>query len=126
MLDEVEERGFAPVDVIEDDDQGARPSERREQLSHTSERLLDAAGDLHEPDRVGYPMGGELGARPLTEGLRQQGQSLLGRGPVIEPDDLFHRFGERPVRDALAVGQTTAAGNECTARQLVEELLDEP
>ena len=74
------------MDVVENDDQGARPGEGREQLSHGCEWLLDAAGDLHKPDRVGHPMSSELGARSLTECLRQQGQSLLGRGPVIEPD----------------------------------------
>ncbi len=62
----------------------------------------------------------------FPKGLGQPCERLLGRLVVVDPDQFPDRFGERPVRDALAVREATATRNECAVVEIAKELLHKP
>ena len=98
VLDQVEERLLAPVDIVEDDRQWVLG--RR-----LLERLADGPGDLLR--------------RRLLLRLPEQ-RADRGRRRLVVRDDaeLLQDLDDRPVGDPLAVGETAAADDLCvTARQ---------
>ena len=89
VLDQVEERLLAPLDVVEDDDQ--RPL-RRSLL----QRLAERPGDLLRRRR----------RLALAEQRADRHRGGLVRGQHVE---LLQHLDHRPVRDPLAVGEAAAA-----------------
>ena len=101
MLDQVEERLLAPLNVVEQDD------ERRLLL----EQLAERPGDLL---RRGAPVG-------LAE---QRAKGRRGRRIGRERAELLHDLHHRPVGDPAAVGKTATANNPDVDRP--ERLRHEP
>ena len=104
MLDQVEERLLAPLDVVEDDHQ--RPLGRS-----LLERLAERPGDL-------------LGRRRrlrLAEQRADRRRGGLVRGQHVE---LLQHLDDRPVGDPLAVGEAAAADDRRLDRR--QELRGEP
>ena len=108
VLQQVEEGRLGPVDVIEQDDERRLRREDLEQAAHRPERLLDVAparAVLAEPDRVRDAFG-DLGA---VLGVRDERAQLGARGVrrvrLVDRRGLLDQLGDRPERDALAVGQ---------------------
>ena len=100
VLDELEERRLRPVDVVEDEDERclARPC-----LAELAEEPRDLGGGRR---RLGIERG-------------EHGVALLALGRLGED------LAQRPVRDALAVGET-AAPERCHALRPSRELGSEP
>jgi hypothetical protein len=89
VLDEVEERLLAPVHVVEDADEGRMGRDRLDQLAKRPGDLLARGGHL--------PVSGHRLDRFRDVRLARDFGKLL--------DDLD----DRPIRDALAVGQAPTA-----------------
>ena len=71
VLDEVEERRLAPVDVVEDDDEGPPAVRVPRRTCERRRSLIDAASGLDKPDHVGHPLGDELGVVLVPRGARR-------------------------------------------------------
>jgi hypothetical protein len=104
VLDQVEERVLAPLDVVEHDREW---TVRRRLLERLADRPRDV---LRRRVRVRLPQ-----ERPYGRSSR-----LVGRADGKLPQDLDHG----PVADALAVRQAAAAHHGCL--ELRQSLLDEP
>ena len=97
--------------------------ERLEQRAHRDEALLGTTAGLGETDHLGHLLGDELALRASpAERASELRPRLLGRVAVLEPDRLLDGLEQRPERDALAVGEAAAAGDERLPGELVEEL----
>ena len=101
VLDEVEEGGLAPVDVVEHD---------HDRLLHGArlQQLAKSPGDL------------------LGRARRRVVAEDRGQGPdgAAVRDELLHDLGHRPVADSLAVGEAPAPGDR-RALEAAEELSHE-
>ena len=53
VLDQIQERGLGPVDIVEDDDQRRAASDVLEEPPDRPQRLVGRAGHVGEPDRLG-------------------------------------------------------------------------
>ncbi len=100
MLDEIEERRLAPVQVVEDDDQRPLAGRLLEQFPHGDADLV-------------------RGRVAVTE---QRGERPVGRPPVAE--QLRDHLDDGPVRDAVAVGEAAATHDGRVESR--DELLREP
>jgi hypothetical protein len=108
LLDEVEEGGLAPLDVVEDADERLLASGRFEQLAYREGDLL---GGIHRL----------FGAQQSTERreyVRVERQLFKARLEL--PQDLY----DGPVRNSLAQGDTAAA-HDVRAREGADELVCE-
>ncbi len=103
VLDQVEEGRLGPFEVIEPNDQGALVRERLEQFPDRPEGLLGRRCGFTLADGGGNAFGHKFA---LLVEERRNGAGVLAC-------DLFHDLDERPVRDALAVGQATAQDEPC-------------
>ena len=56
VVHEIEERGLAPVDVVEDEHQRAALGERLDERAHRTERLLGTGRLLNEADDLAQPL----------------------------------------------------------------------
>ena len=124
VLDQLEQRLLAPVDVLEDEDQRPRVGELGGPLARRPGDLLLAALGLDplehadgEREQVGDRVVAALGAQ-----LRDR---LLDRIVVRDPGRDLDHLGERPVGDALAVGKR-AADEDARLFDALEELAREP
>ncbi len=98
MLDQIEQRRLAPVDVLEHDDERGLPCENLEETSHRPEHLfLDGAG-LPDADRGLQACGHHL---RISASLEQLQDPPLARRVL---DDLAYG----PVRDPLAIRKAAA------------------
>ena len=97
LLDEVEERGLAPMEIVQEDDQRSFDRPRLEQLAHAEGDLVGRRLPVAEQGVDGGIVR-RLGAEELLDDL--------DRGPVGNP---------------LAVGQAASADDRCVDR--CEELL---
>jgi hypothetical protein len=95
ILDEVQEGGLGPVDVVEDDHERVVRRDRLEQPPGPPRDLLRSRRGVHFPDRRAEPLGREVA-------VVRAGQD---RSHVA---DLSGHLLERPVRDPLAVRQAPA------------------
>ena len=107
VLDQLQQRLLRPVDVLEDEDQRPRVGELGGPLARRPGDLLLAALGLDplehadgEREQVCDRVVAALGAQ-----LRDR---LLDRVVVRDPGRDLDHLGERPVRDALAVGKRAA------------------
>ena len=109
VLDQVEERRLAPVDVVEDDDERPLARSRLEQLAERPGDLLAGRRRTsRSPSRPRIAVAAT--ARPPSSRVGRDLRQLL--------DDLD----DRPVGDALAVGQAAAAQRRARRRRAAEEL----
>ena len=119
MLDQVEERRLAPVDVVEDDDERFLAGERLEQPPDRPEALLGAPGRPLPPGEGGDVLRDQAG-------LRSFDQPLHSRADVALPDGLRDDLRHRPKCDPFAVGQAAANEETRTVADRVHGLGDEP
>jgi hypothetical protein len=123
--DQAQQRRLRPVQVLQGDHQ--RPPARQ-----VPEQLADRPGGLLRPaDRVGKPNRGGDPAGDLTGLLlagEQGGQlaACLGRGVVVASCRLADDLGDRPVGDALAVGQAAAAQDGGPFADVRQRLVHQP
>ena len=108
VLDQVEERRLAPVDVVEDDDERAARRPR-------------ASSSLRKAQAIS--------SRRAAAGVvaEQRARAARPRSARLAPRELLHDLDDRPVGDALAVGEAAAADdrarrapprNSCASRDL--------
>ena len=106
MLDEVEEGRLRPLEVVDDHDERAPLGERLEQPSRRPEDLLrGVAAGAAEPDRLGEHVGDQVRLRVVRQ-LVHDGIPDLDTGGGA--GQVAHELGQRPVGDALAVGEAAA------------------
>ena len=118
VLDQVEERRFRPVHVVEDRDQRPVVGERLEELARGPRRLLRRSSRRAETDRTGETVGDDdslVGAHGL-------GNTVVGSRAA----HLTHDLPEWPVRDPLAVRQAAPDDDPSSASDASEELAGEP
>ena len=103
MIDEIEERLLAPVDVVQHDDERGTRSERPEQHPHGPGDLLDRG---HHATFAEHSMNGP-GSRRIQP---EVGEALLRRGA----EQLLEHLDDRPVGDPVAVGETATPSDRDT------------
>ncbi len=116
VLDQVEQRRLGPLDVVECDHERAHPGERFEQPAHGPLHVLRRRRRARAPDRARHHVGH---ARRLPVARHER---LERRHAAQVVDDLL----ERPVGDALAVGQAAPDDDAGAGLDVGDELLDEP
>ena len=103
MIDEIEERFLAPVDVIQHDDERSTLRERPEQHPHGPRDLLDRG---HHASFAEHRLNG-----PGSGGIQPEvGKALLRR----RTEQLLEHLDDGPVGDPVAVGQTATLNDRDT------------
>ena len=124
MLDQLEQRLLAPVDVLEQEHERLRLGELlRPRARRPGDLLLRplALDRLEHADREAEQVGDRL-VLAVRAQLRPR---LVERVVVGDPRGRLDHLGERPVRDALAVREA-AAGEDGRAFEPGDELAREP
>ena len=103
MLDEIEQRGLGPLDVVEDDDQ--RPPARQvlQQVAHRPGHLLRRCRLVDQPRDRCDPTLDELG---VLEPVHDSGDPRPDRGRLVrrvDPGRCMHDLDQRPPGDPVAV-----------------------
>ena len=125
VLDEVEERRLAPLDVVEDDHERSVTGDMLEQLPHRPERLLDR--DLvTRPEQRSEALGDESAVRRRLDRTGKLGRRLGGRIALSHRGDVPERADQRPERDPLTVGEATATRDRRASCDLADQLIAEP
>ena len=125
VLDEIEERRLAPVDVVEDEDQRALAGRGLEEPPDRPEGLLArarASADAHSCDTRLHTR--SWCSSPVQHASRPWPRRL-GQVEVGEARRLLDDLDDREVRDALAVGKASAAEDLGAAAETGDELLDQ-
>jgi hypothetical protein len=121
VLDEVEQGGFRPVDVLEDDDEGSGGRHGLEQLADAPESLLDRELVPREAD-------GRRDA-PLDRLVLGEGGDLLARhlGWIVleDPGGGSHDLDDGPERDATAVRETAPPDDRGGPAHADQKLVDQ-
>jgi hypothetical protein len=123
VLDQREQRLLGPVDVLEDEDEGLRLRHQLRPLACRPRDLLLAAlavDGLEDADREAEQVGDGLSRARVSKLLDRD----LERVVVGDVRGALDHLGQRPVGDALAVGQR-APGQDRGALEAVQELLSE-
>ena len=100
---------------------GRSRRERLEEPPHRPERLLDARPRRRQADERRQPLGdelGRLGSRRQSAGDLRRAASAGGR--LVDPGRVLDDLGDRPERDALAVGQAAAAERRSRRRPVAD------
>ena len=131
VLEEVEQARVGPLHVLEDEDRRrllGQPLE--EDPPGREEVLLVAGGPSSRPEQVGEA---RLDPAPLLRvghvHLDRRAQLRARRARLLVLDDAAahpHHLRQRPVRDALAVGEAAAAMPEDVVGEPVDVLLELP
>ena len=121
VLDELEERRFGPVDVLEEHDERSHRCEPLEELASPPVELLHRERLLREPDR-------RRDARDTSSSSSRAPASVrvLRRVALGDPRGLADGLGERPERDAVAVREAAAAQDHGLPLDRPDELVDQP
>ena len=108
MLDELQQRLLAPVHVLEQEHERLRLGEL---LGPRARRPGDLLLGPHALDRLEHADGEaeQVGDRLVLAAGAQLRARLVERVVVGDPGRRLHHLGERPVRDAFAVGEAAAA-----------------
>ena len=120
VLDEIEQRLFGPVDVLEEKDERLNLGDSLHHLARRPGDLLRASlplERLHQPGGETEDVRNRLFGAALAELLER----LLERVVVGDPGRRLHHLAEGPVRDALAVWKR-AADEDARPLDAVEEL----
>jgi hypothetical protein len=131
VLDEVEEAGVRPLQVLEDERDGRGLRHPLEEEAPSGEEVLFVArARLAEPEQMREA---RLETAPLVrrahdrgERLAQLGERDLGRVVLADPRAHAHHLCERPVGDAVAVREAAAAMPVHVVREPVDVLLELP
>ena len=125
VFDQPEERRLGPLQVVEDDHERPALRERLEELAHGPRgRLAGAGPGGAEAERLEDQLADQLGLLLAGhEGRDRRARRLRPRSARAQ--DLLHDLGQRPVGDALAVGQAVAVQHRRLRAELVRELLHE-
>ncbi len=135
-LDQVEQRARSPVDVLHGDDRDLLAAERLDVAGppflQAKQRLArigvrDRGPRQGEPDRPGGRVqraAGVLGGDDRLDRRPELGERGLGRIVVEDAGVRLRHLGERPVGDALAVGQA-AADQHVSRGEPLDELAEE-
>ena len=131
VVDEVDQAGLGPLEVLEDEHARAGVGEPFEEQAPGREELLPVGLDaVAQAEQVGEPrlepralvgvgdVGGQAGA--------QLEERLVRRLLLADPRPHAHHLRERPVGDALAVGETPAAVPPDLLDEAVDVLLELP
>ena len=121
VLDEVEERRLAPVDVVEDDHDRPPAREDLEQVPHGPEALLGRADLASEADEPRHELGDDRGVVVALEPGGDEGANALGVVPG-EPGGLEDDLAHRPERDPLPVGEAAPLEDGRPVADLGEDL----
>ena len=124
LLDEIEEGGLRPVDVVEDHHERPAAGQLLKDRPHAPEQLVLAVLVLREAhDRLDAT--GRVGQLLAEAGLELDAGVLLA---VLrhDPGRLSQHLGQRPEGDAVAVGQAAAPQYHRLVGEAPHELLDEP
>ena len=107
VVEGLQERGLGPLQIVDEQDQRAIQCERLDEAPHGPGDLFPGYRLVGEADDRGDPAANEVAAvQPRDDGvqLRERlGSCLPGRDPRSGNDE----FPDRPVGDAVAVGQAT-------------------
>ena len=127
MLDQVEERRLGPMDVVHHDDERPRSRERLKQPPDGPGGLLARPlSRAAKPERLGHALGNQLGLFVACEPRRDHRRELLAGVQSLRARDLPDDLGQRPIGDALAIGQTAAAQDRDILGKAARELPHEP
>ena len=121
-LEKIEEVRLGPVDVLDEDDRGRRGCELFDEGN--GRRVQSLAGI----ERMKLWSNVEPEREPEDLASLERHGHLLDGGALAQPEVLADDLPERPVRDAVAVGETTARSNDrgtLLLREHVPELVDE-
>ncbi len=113
------------MDVVEDQDERLAPRQAFEESTDGPEALLRGPRPFSQPDQLGDPVGDAVGALDTVEERRDPASGLLGRVFVGDRGHSADGLCDRPVGDALAVGETASPQDERPIADLVEDLQDE-
>src|SRR5687768_17935059 len=108
MLEQVQQRRFGPVDVLDDAYQWPLPRLALKEAAHRPERLLGPGRLAREPDRAGDQLANARAVRLLVDDPNEAVGEILGMVMLLGTDDRAHDLGDRPVGDALAIRQAAA------------------
>ena len=135
LLEQVEERRVGPVDVVDHDDERLALGEHREQRAPGAVQLDTERGRLEPGEllvaRVETDRERERSGRVRQIGEKLGGERLdprdadVGRVVVRDAGEALQDLGERPVGDAVAVGEA-APDEDPRALEPREQLAHEP
>ena len=127
MLDEVEEGRLRPLEVVEHDDERPALREHLEEPPRRPEDLLRAgSARFAEPDRASAStsaIDSALGRPPARPRARRAAPRAVAARVARQVAD---QLAERPVGDALAVGEAAAAEHRRLVSEPARELVHEP
>ena len=123
MLDQLEQGFLRPVDVLEEQHERLHLGERHHDLARGPRDLLGASLPFERFEHSGGEAE-DVGDGLLLAALTQLRECLLEWVVVGDPGRGLDHLGERPVRDALAVGQAAPREN-AGALETVHELAGE-
>ena len=131
VLDECQQRLVGPLEILEDEHQRALVGEPLEEEAPGGEQVLPVGVDpLLQAEQVRQPRADPGSLVGVGNVLGQAGGELLARGILLLAlEDLgahAHHLRQRPVGDALAVGEAAAAVPPDVAREPVEVLEELP
>ena len=129
VVDEVQQRRVRPLEIFEDEHRRALLCEPLEEEAPGGEEVFTVGRDAFlEPEQLGEPRldpGALLGVgEVLLERLPELAGRRLGILLLGDSGPHAHHLGERPVRDAVAVGETAAAMPVDVAHQPVDVALE--
>ena len=131
VLDEVEERGVGPLQVLEDEDDRAC-SASRSKKSRQAEKRSSRSGAVRSASPSRCASLGSSQPRSSASGTcssigaRSLASARLGRLLLEDPGPHPHHLGERPVGDAVAVGEAAAPVPPEVVGEPVHVLLELP
>ena len=106
VVDQVEHRRLGPVQVLERDDERPARGDAREHAAKAPEELVDGIRGVGQADRRRSALRrGRVAVRERVELRAGQVERVV----VVHARELAERLGDRPERDALAVGEAAAA-----------------
>ena len=119
VLDEVEKRRRAPLQIVEDHDERPFASLRLEQLADGPESLVGRADALDMAERRAEPLCDQLCVLVSGEARPDRRGEIVA---VERPNDLA----QRPEGDPLAVGETAAVDDGRALAEAVQKLCNQP
>ena len=121
-LEKIEEVRLGPVDVLDENDRGRRGCEL---LDERNGRRVQS---LTRIERVELWSNVEPEREPEDLASLERPGRILDGGALAQPEVLSDDLPERPVRDAIAIGETTAGSNDrgtLLRHEHIPELVDE-
>jgi hypothetical protein len=114
------------VQIVDDHHQRSAAAQVFEELAYRPEGLLGPAASLGQPHRRSDPAADQVGL--LLAGEQRSQLALCRLEGVVErdPGRLANHLGDRPVRDALPIGQTPAAQDRGALADAGERLVHQP